>query len=169
MDRDIGTLYVLANRDASLAKVGMTRNGTPETRAADYERQHGIQWTRVYWSALTENVQAVEARCHGALAPYRFALSPPGATEIYHLIPEKAVRVAERYVIAPVGTPAFSSPTPDVFSHGLQLTRNPLWPLCREALMAAASVGLYRTFSGPSRNVVRSVALRALSRWLRRI
>jgi hypothetical protein len=103
-DQDIGTLYVLASRDSSLCKLGFTRNGTPELRAANYERQHGIQWTRVYWSAVTCDVAEVEARIHRELAPYRFALSPPGATEIYHLIPQHAVRIAERFIIAPPGS-----------------------------------------------------------------
>jgi hypothetical protein len=102
-DQDIGTLYVLASCDSSLCKLGFTRNGTPELRAASYERQHGIQWPRVYWSAVTDNVAEVEARIHRELAPYRFALSPPGATEIYHLIPQHAVRIAERFVVTSPG------------------------------------------------------------------
>lgn len=100
--QDIGTLYVLASRDSSLCKLGFTRTGTPELRAASYERQHGIQWTRVYWSAVTCDVGEVEARIHHELAPYRFSLVPQ-AVEIYHLIPEKAVRVAEQFVITPPG------------------------------------------------------------------
>ena len=55
MTDDVGLLYVLANRDSSLAKIGMTRNGTPNTRATDYERKHGIAW-RVFWQARTERV-----------------------------------------------------------------------------------------------------------------
>jgi hypothetical protein len=35
---------VLANRDMNLAKVGLTRNSAPDTRAEDYARQHGIAW-----------------------------------------------------------------------------------------------------------------------------
>jgi hypothetical protein len=42
MDRDIGRLYVLSNRDQSLAKIGLARDGTPTARATDYERAHGI-------------------------------------------------------------------------------------------------------------------------------
>ena len=44
MADDSGTLYVLANRDASLSKIGMTSNGTPDARADHYAREHGIQW-----------------------------------------------------------------------------------------------------------------------------
>ena len=40
MTDDVGLLYVLANRDSSLAKIGMTRNGTPDRAdvAACFER-----------------------------------------------------------------------------------------------------------------------------------
>jgi hypothetical protein len=95
---DIGTLYVLANRDMSLAKVGLTRNGTPDTRANDYSREHGTQW-HVYWSAVTCNVTEAEARVHSELAEFRFSMVP-GAREIFHITPAKAQRVAERYVVA---------------------------------------------------------------------
>jgi hypothetical protein len=51
---DIGTLYVLSNRDQSLAKIGLMRDGNPDARATDYERAHGIRW-HVYRSAVTCN------------------------------------------------------------------------------------------------------------------
>ena len=60
-DHDVGTLYVLANRDNSLAKIGLTRSGKPDTRADDYSRAHGIQW-HVYWFADTRNVAEAERR-----------------------------------------------------------------------------------------------------------
>jgi hypothetical protein len=41
---DPGTIYVLSNTDGSLSKVGMTRAGSPDARADDYSRKHGIQW-----------------------------------------------------------------------------------------------------------------------------
>jgi hypothetical protein len=100
--QDVGTLYVLANRDQSLAKVGMTRNGSPDARATAYERAHGIQW-HVYWSAVTCNVAQAEAAVHRALDVCRFTLVP-GAREVFHVTPAKAVRVAERFVIAPPGS-----------------------------------------------------------------
>ena len=101
MADDSGTLYVLANRDASLSKIGMTRNGTPDARADDYARAHGIQW-HVYWSARTANVAAAEASAHRDLQAQRFALTPD-AREIFHVTPERAQRVAARYVIPPPG------------------------------------------------------------------
>jgi hypothetical protein len=58
---DVGTLYVLANRDNSLAKIGLTRSGKPDTRADDYSRAHSIQW-HVYWFADTRNVAEAERR-----------------------------------------------------------------------------------------------------------
>jgi hypothetical protein len=98
---DLGTLYVLANRDQSLAKIGLTRNGTPDARADDYARAHGIQW-HVYWSARTLNVAAAEANAHRDLQAQRFALTPD-AREIFHVTPERAQRVAARYVIPTPG------------------------------------------------------------------
>ena len=99
--QDVGTLYVLANRDQSLAKIGLTRGGTPDARATDYERAHGIRW-HVYWSAVTCNVAAAEAAAHRELDVCRFALVP-GAREVFHVTPAKAQRVAERYVVPPSG------------------------------------------------------------------
>lgn len=98
-DFDIGTLYVLANRDNSLAKIGLTRSGKPDTRADDYSRAHGIQW-HVYWFAHTRNVAEAEARAHRELAAFRFAMLP-GAREIFHITPAKAQRVAALCVVAP--------------------------------------------------------------------
>ena len=95
---DIGTLYVLSNRDQSLAKIGLTRDGTPDARATDYERAHGIRW-HVYWSAVTCHVTEAEAAAHRELDICRFALVP-GAREIFHV---KAKRVAARYVVPPSG------------------------------------------------------------------
>jgi hypothetical protein len=96
---DAGTLYVLANRDQSLAKIGLTRNGTPDARATDYERAHDIQW-HVYWSARTLDVAAAEVAAHRALQAQRFALTPD-AREIFHVTPAAAARIAARYVVAP--------------------------------------------------------------------
>jgi hypothetical protein len=98
-DQDIGTLYVLANRDQSLAKIGLTRDGTPAVRATDYEREHGIFWY-IYWSATTCNVAAAEAAAHRELNVCRFALVP-GAREIFHVTPAKAQRIAARFVVPP--------------------------------------------------------------------
>ena len=112
-DQDVGTLYVLSNRDRSLAKIGLTRNGTPDARATDYERAHGIRW-HVYWSAVTCHVAEAEAAAHRELDICRFALVP-GAQEVFHVTPQKAVRIAERFVIAPPGT-AQQSPPPQHWS-----------------------------------------------------
>jgi hypothetical protein len=101
MADDSGTLYVLANRDASLSKIGMTRNGMPDARADDYARAHGIQW-HVYWTARTLNVATAEAAAHRDLQVQRFALTPD-AREIFHCTPATAQRVAARYVIPPPG------------------------------------------------------------------
>src|SRR5215472_8563180 len=98
---DEGVLYILGNSDQSLAKVGMTRNGTPDTRADDYSRQHGIQW-HTYWSARTQNVAAADAAAHRDLADRRFALTPE-AQEIFHTTPAHAQRIAARYVVPPDG------------------------------------------------------------------
>jgi hypothetical protein len=100
-DQDVGTIYVLSNRDHSLAKIGLTRNGSPDARATDYERAHGIRW-HVYWSAVTCQVAEAEAAAHRELDICRFALVP-GAREVFHVTPQKAKRVAERFVIAPPG------------------------------------------------------------------
>jgi hypothetical protein len=97
--QDTGTLYVLSNRDRSLAKIGLTRNGTPDATA--YERAHGIRW-HVYWSARTCHVAEAEAAVHRELDICRFALVP-GAREVFHVTPQKAVRIAECYVITPDG------------------------------------------------------------------
>jgi hypothetical protein len=77
--QDVGTIYVLANRDQSLAKIGLTRDGTPDARATDYERAHGIKW-HVYWSAVSCYVAEAEAAAHRELDICRFALVP-GARE----------------------------------------------------------------------------------------
>lgn len=114
--QDVGILYVLANQDHSLAKIGLTRNGTPDARADAYARDHGIRWY-VYWSARTRGVAAAEASAHRDLQGQRFALVPD-AREIFHLTPEKARRVCERYVCSPdsdappelrIGRPAWHS------------------------------------------------------------
>ena len=111
MSNDPGTLYVLANTDHSLAKVGMTRNGTPDTRADAYSAAHGMQW-HVYWSAVTNNVADAEAAAHRALQDRRFSLLPE-AREVFHCVPAHAVRIAERYVIAPPGAAADPRPVLD--------------------------------------------------------
>jgi hypothetical protein len=80
---DVGLLYVLANRDSSLAKIGMTRNGTPDARASDYERAHGITWS-VFWQARTEKIAQAEASAHRELRDYRF-VNAVGAKEVFHV------------------------------------------------------------------------------------
>ena len=100
-DPDLGTLYVLSNRDQSMAKIGLTRDGTPSARASDYERAHGICW-HVYWAAITCTVAEAEAAAHRELDVCRFALVP-GAREVFHVTPAKAQRVAARYVVPPSG------------------------------------------------------------------
>jgi hypothetical protein len=112
---DVGLLYVLANRDSSLAKIGMTRNGTPDARATDYERAHGITWS-VFWQAHTENVAQAEASAHHELAAYRFSLTPE-AREIFHIVPTRAVAVALRYVVPPDGESAAQTVRPLWRSH----------------------------------------------------
>ena len=113
---DVGTLYVLANRDMSLAKVGMTRNGTPDVRADSYSREHGIVW-HVYWSAETTYVATAELSVHTALAHVRFA-EVPGAREIFHLTPSKAKAVAMKHITTPVVTPA-----PELASRIIEIDR----------------------------------------------
>ena len=100
-DQDIGTLYVLANQDHSLAKIGLTRNGTTDARADAYARDHGIRW-HVYWSAVTDNVADAEAAAHRALQDRRFSLLPE-AREVFHVTPQKAARIAEQFVVTPPG------------------------------------------------------------------
>jgi hypothetical protein len=77
---------------------------------------HGIRW-HVYWSTRTRDVAAAEASAHRDLQGQRFALVPD-AREIFHLTPDKARRVCERYVRAPdsegppelrIGRPAWRS------------------------------------------------------------
>jgi hypothetical protein len=126
--RDVGLIYILANRDGSLAKVGMTRNGTPDARADDYSRQHGICW-HVYWSCATLDVEAVEAACHRVLQDRRFSLVPE-AREVFHVTPEKAVRIAERFVVPAPGTSTTQQTRP------LQFVRRSPW--LRSAEVAAA-------------------------------
>jgi hypothetical protein len=128
---DFGTLYILANRDQSLAKVGLTRTGTPDARADDYSRAHGIQW-HVYWSAATLDVEAVEAACHRALTDRRFSLTPE-AREIFHVTPPHAVRIAERFVI-----PAPGSTMPDSTARPLRFVRRSPWLRTAEVATAVA-------------------------------
>ena len=80
------------------------RSGSPATAhqtpgPSAYARDHGIRW-HVYWSARTRDVAAAEASAHRDLQGQRFALVPD-AREIFHLTPEKARQVCERYVRAP--------------------------------------------------------------------
>jgi hypothetical protein len=130
---DIGVVYVLANRDHSLSKVGMTRTGSPQLRADDYSRAHGIQWTHVYWQASTDNVAEVEAAAHRALADRRFALTPE-AQEIFHTTPEVARRAAERFVVPVAGEAA----------PGHAAAPTPRWTAALELLAAAAIAELGR-------------------------
>jgi hypothetical protein len=108
--QDIGTLYVLANRDMSLAKVGMTRNGSPDTRADSYSREHGIEW-HVFWMRPTQRVREAEAAAHRMMAAFRFS-EVPGAREIFHLTPAKARAYAEQCVtpLEPAASVAVTSP-----------------------------------------------------------
>jgi hypothetical protein len=129
---DIGTLYVLTNRDQSLAKIGLTRDGTPNSRATEYERAHGIRWY-VYWAAVTCNVAEAEAAAHRELDICRFALVP-GAREIFHVTPWKAQRAALRYVIPPSG--ATQQPDAGAARSG--------WLDYGEGLIATASAELVR-------------------------
>jgi hypothetical protein len=144
--QDIGTLYVLGNRDSSLAKLGMTRTGTPDMRASQYETVHGIAW-HVYWFATTANIAQVEARCHRELANRRFSLLPE-AREIFHCVPAVAQRVAERFVI-PTDIPRAYAPES---SHSAWL----------DALGTALSLG--HTMAG--QGSARRAPARILSRWL---
>jgi hypothetical protein len=130
---DIGVIYVLTNRDHSLSKIGMTRTGTPQLRADDYSRVHGIQWTHIFWQARTENVAAVEAAAHRALADRRFALTPD-AQEIFHVVPEVARRAAERFVIPLAGDAALSQAAASA----------PRWAAALELIAGAAIAELGR-------------------------
>jgi hypothetical protein len=121
---DVGLLYVLANRDSSLAKIGITRNGTPDARATAYERAHGITWS-VFWQARTEKVALAEASAHRELRDYRF-VNAVGAKEVFHVTPEAAVAVAQRYVVPPTG--GDTAPR----------TTRPLWLSHLERITAAA-------------------------------
>jgi hypothetical protein len=103
MHDDPGVLYVLSNVDASLAKIGLTRSGTPDARATAYERAHGITWS-VFWQARTEHVAEAETNAHRELRDYRF-VNAVGTTEVFHLTPQAAVAVAQRYVVPPAGAP----------------------------------------------------------------
>jgi hypothetical protein len=118
MPDDPGTLYVLANRDHSLAKVGLSRTGTPDARASAYERAHGIAW-HVYWSVRTERVAEVEARVHRELDICRFALVP-GATEVFHCTPRRAVAVARRYVVPLAGAQRETPSPPPLWGSRLE-------------------------------------------------
>jgi hypothetical protein len=130
---DIGVIYVLTNRDHSLSKVGMTCSGSPQLRADDYSRKHGIQWTHVYWQARTENVAEVEAAAHRALADRRFALTPEAA-EIFHVVPEVARRAAERFVVPLAGDAGPTQATAPA----------PRWAAALEPLIATALAELGR-------------------------
>jgi hypothetical protein len=154
-DHDIGQLYVLANRDQSLAKIGMTRDGTPDARASDYERAHGIRW-HVYWAAVTCHVAEAEAAAHRDLDICRFALVP-GAREVFHVTPAKAQRVAARYVVPPCGAPQ----QPDAGA-----TR-PRWLDYGGVLVSAASAELVRVATSRiGRRRYGRVLSQLFTRWL---
>jgi hypothetical protein len=93
----VGTLYILTNRDKSLAKVGMTINGTPELRATDYEKAHGVFFEH-FCSWQTQNVRAVEASVHRDLRPWQFDTNT-SAREIFHTTPARAKAIALPYLI----------------------------------------------------------------------
>jgi Meiotically up-regulated gene 113 len=133
-NQDIGTIYVLVNRDGSLTKIGLTRTGSPEARATDYERAHGICWPVVYWSCTTDDVAGVEARIHRVLQDRRFSLTPE-AREIFHCTPHHAVRIAERFVIPAPGTNTPQQARP------LRFVRRSPW--LRSAEIAAAVAVTY--------------------------
>jgi hypothetical protein len=100
---DIGRIYVLRGQHdgTELAKLGMTRNGTPDARATDYGAAHAgnVTW-HVHWQALTTDVAAVEARCHGALGGWRYA-GIPGAREVYAIAPDAARTIAQPLITPP--------------------------------------------------------------------
>jgi hypothetical protein len=100
--RDVGTVYVLKSTHPGLAKVGLTRHGTPEQRAENYTKVHGLIW-QVYWSAPTQNVGKVEAACHHALATHSVAGTAVGMQEVFKVSPAYAREIAQRYVVAPSG------------------------------------------------------------------
>lgn len=155
LEDDVGTLYVLRNRDFSLAKIGLTRSGTPDTRADNYARQHGIVWC-VYWYAATCHVAEAEARAHHVLQDQRFS-HVPGAREIFHVTPEKAKRVAERFVTAPRGAPQ---------SKAKAVRSN--WPAYGDILWAVASLLGARSRGSRLAAVARpTLGSRQLHRWLR--
>ena len=161
-DQDIGTLYVLANRDQSLAKIGLTRDGTPAVRATDYEREHGIFWY-IYWSATTCNVAAAEAAAHRELDVCRFALVP-GAREIFHVTPQKAQRVAARYIVPPSGA-AQQSDTGTVRSVWLESYGEVLLAAISPALVRIATSNLRQHRYGRQVFACWSVLRRVLSWW----
>ncbi|HEY2617711.1 MAG TPA: GIY-YIG nuclease family protein [Acetobacteraceae bacterium] len=145
-------LYVLSNRDQSLAKIGMTRDGTPDARASDYERTHGIRW-HVYWSAVTCNITETEAAAHRELDICRFALVP-GAREVFHVTPAKAQRIAARYVVPPSGGAALPPGARAAgLSHG-------------EILLAAVSPALARVATSSLRHRYGRMLSRLFSWWL---
>jgi hypothetical protein len=133
MTRDYGCIYVLTNRDRSLSKVGMTRFSNPAARARDYTRIYNIEW-RVYWSAATRDVAAVEARCHRELARHRFVNAPPGAREVFFVVPQDAVAIAKRHVVSPETIP-----------WRLRLSLRQLW---NYAVVLAVVLILFGLFSG---------------------
>jgi hypothetical protein len=132
--KDTGVLYVLTNRDRSLSKVGMTRFSNPAARARDYTRIYSIEW-RAYWSAATRDVAAVEARCHRELARHRFVNAPPGAKEVFFVVPQDAVAIAKRHVVSPETIP-----------WRLRLPLRQLWNC---AVAFAVILVLCRLFGGP--------------------
>jgi hypothetical protein len=158
-DQDIGTLYVLANRDQSLAKIGLTRDGAPDARASDYERAHGIRWY-VYWSAVTCNVAAAEAAAHRELDICRFALVP-GAREVFHVTPAKAKRVAERYVVPP----SSAAKPSDARSAELESYGEALISAISPVLVRIATSNLRRHRYGPRLFACWSVLSRLFSWW----
>jgi hypothetical protein len=86
---------VFANRDSSLAKLGMTRTGTPDMCASQYEAAHGIAW-RAFWQAPTANVAEVEARCHRELASRRVSSCPKHAKYFIASPPPRSASRCER-------------------------------------------------------------------------
>jgi hypothetical protein len=78
-------------------------------------------------------VAEAEAAAHRELDICRFALVP-GAREVFHVTPQKAKRVAERYVVAPSG----AAPQSDAG------TARSVWLEYGEGLVSAISPALVR-------------------------
>jgi hypothetical protein len=79
-----GVIYVLTNRDKSLAKIGFTTTGSAAERATAYSRESGIEFV-VYGEMPTRYAQAVEAKAHAHFAGRRFVVG--NCREVFHVTP----------------------------------------------------------------------------------